>query len=465
MPHYLEKSRSEIAATFQEIEWKQRFRIFDALTNPDTSPYRVDRSEVVINRNRYSNVQPWDASRVKLKRPISGSDYVNASPIVLRSKATASTAGSGASDPLEVRYIATQGPKQGQKSHFWHLVHQETTGDVGVVIMLTQLIEENKEKCSQYYPLDLDNPTLVLLHEEKDTNVVEDAQVDEGTAAHHSVPLDGPVEAEPGASDTVTLLSKQFDIRVGCEVRKLLLTINDIPKTIIHYLFGRWPDFGKPEAADRKALVELSRRSYAEAGNSPRIVHCSAGVGRTGTWIALDFLIREVQEGRLLDHVSSPTEDQQAAIESKATDHNKTETWGKSGPPKVTTPTQEDGFDKDEHDLIYETVNHLREQRMMMVIREVQFSFLYDAVREAVLEKYQIEPEGPSVQDAGDLESRPRWSKARRLSGDADAGSVSDAETEIMDIDSRDAADNDDDPYSAVSPDYVRQGMDRETKG
>lgn len=464
IPAYLEKSRSEILATFQEVEWKQRFRLFHAMEHPDTSPYKVDRSEVVISRNRYGNVQPWDASRIKLKTPICGSDYVNASPIVLKSRSRTSLESRDKSAPPEVKYIATQGPKQGQKSHFWHMVHQETPGDTGVVIMLTQLVEENKEKCAQYYPVDLEDPTMVLLHEEKtsengDTCAANDANnIDDSTTAIE------PPQTDTTSSDTITLLSKEFDSSVGCEVRKLRLTIDNIPKTILHYLFGRWADFGKPEAADRKALIELSRRTYHEAGNSPRVVHCSAGVGRTGTWIALDFLIREVEEDRLLDSMKgTPKTHNQNAVQANS-EINKTETWGKSGPQKVSTPTQEDGFDKDEHDLIYETVNTLRDQRMMMVIREVQFSFLYEAVREAVLEKYRARPEGALVTPAADLDTPPP-NKSRRVSEEGTAeGSASEAETEIMDVDVRQntADDSDEDPYAAVSPVNVRRGMSRE---
>src|ERR1700742_4017638 len=115
---------------FQELEWKQRFRLQHSFKNPQTSPFRVERSETIRDRNRYGDVQPWDASRVKLRKPIGGSDYINASPIILKSR-IAKKPPSGASTPpsndqssveptsqIECRYIATQGPKEGQFSHF-----------------------------------------------------------------------------------------------------------------------------------------------------------------------------------------------------------------------------------------------------------------------------------------------------------------------------------------------------------
>lgn len=437
------------------------------MQNPETSPYKVDRSEIVVNRNRYGNVQPWDASRIKLKQPIAGSDYVNASPIVLKSRSPGSTS-------TEVKYIATQGPKMGQASHFWHMVHQELTGDTGVIIMLTQLVEDNKEKCAQYYPFSPESPTMVLQHEEERSTALDDGKTPSSGCAVRADPNISEASEESEnteqqarqATDTITLVSKEFDSDVGCEVRRMTLTVNNQSKNIIHYLFGRWPDFGKPDVDDRKALIELSRRSYKEAGNNPRIVHCSAGVGRTGTWIALDFLVREVEEGRLLDSVKTPSSTP-AQSDQPRVDSPRVETWGRSGPPKVMTPTTEDGFEKEDQDLIFDTVNTLREQRMMMVIRDVQFSFLYDVVREAVLEKYRGKPEGAVIKEAGDLDVRPRRTKQPRISDEyAGSESASEAETEIMDIDgqhTRTNNDNDDeDPYSAVSPDALRRGMSQE---
>lgn len=472
MPPYLEKSRSgkhpqvvmlmqltvlEILATFQELEWKQRFRLFHAMENPDTSPYRVDRSQVVIERNRYQNVQPWDVSRIKLKTPIQGSDYINASPIVLKSKQNAS------SDKPQ-KYIATQGPKQGQYLHFWRMVHQEIGEDTGVIIMLTQLIEENKEKCSPYFPSELEKPTMSLSLNGSQTSDEAQSGDDPLLETSHCPDTNvrkGNTESESDPSDAITLLSKEFDADVACEVRKFRLTIDGTSKTVIHYLFSRWPDFGKPEASDKKGLIKLSRRSYKEAGNSPRFVHCSAGVGRTGTWIALDFLIREVEEERLLESIGATSAQNGSAVAANG-EVSGTETWGKSGPSKVMTPTNEEGFDKDELDPIFDVVNTLREQRMMMVIREIQYAFLYEVVRDAVLEKYGAKPEGAVVKDGVDIDMLPRHAKAARISDLADDERASEAETEIMDVSAQRKAtdsDDDDDPYETSSPAFIRKGM------
>ncbi|KIW98806.1 uncharacterized protein Z519_00469 [Cladophialophora bantiana CBS 173.52] len=529
IPAYLNKTRAKISSAFQELEWKQRYRLQHASQNPHTSPFRIDRSLAVISRNRYGNVQPWESSRVKLKKPIGGSDYVNASPITLKSR-LAKRPCSGSSTPastgqpllpsitpIESKYIATQGPKEGQFSHFWHMVMQETPGEVGVIIMLTQLYEGNKEKCAQYFPPDMDNPTIILpAHEDGnddgETEAVDDgdpfldspaisAETDRvGTDAEdpQSEPPGGPEEQrqeapaqEQGQCGSVSLLSLHYEAKIGCEVRKLRLTIDGESKSIYHYLFHGWPDFGKPEAEDRKALLELTKVSRTVAGDSPRIVHCSAGVGRTGTWIALDFLLQELESGRLVD--CSPP---QTGTHTPTTNSNGTSTWGRSGPPKESTPDP-----KDDEDLIWETVNTLREQRMMMVMNELQYSFLYEALKEAFIEKYAEKETGPvviEVQEPSPKVARKRspfggmfrGGRVGTVKGDEDTVSAdgvdeseSEAETEIMekekagvDVDMDEAVtagpaedvegqagkegEADEDPYAAVAPETIREGQE-----
>lgn len=501
---------AEIALAFQELEWKQRFRLQHGFQNPHTSPFRIDRSRAVFERNRYSNVQPWDASRIRLNNPIGGSDYVNASPITLKSRIT-SKSHSGTSTPVPVqvesRYIATQGPKEGQYSHFWHMVMQETPGDVGIVIMLTQHVEGNKEKCAQYYPVDKDNATMTLsAHEDEESDegleptadgdpfldisaISADADgvgTDSEASQIPDAEPDDTESREQGKSGSVTLVSMHHDSRTGCEVRKLHLTIGNESKMIYHYFFNSWPDFGKPEAEDRTALLELTRVSKAVAGDAPRVVHCSAGVGRTGTWIALDFLLQELDAGLLVE--SLPSSGSSQAELSKGT-------WGKSGPPKASTPEL-----KDEDDLIWETVNTLREQRMMMVMNELQYSFIYEALKEAFVDKYAEKETGPiviEVQEPSPKVARKRSPSAfGRIFHGTKVGSVkrdedtvsdkdaesegSEAETEVMDherggvdvnIDdkipggkqnSAVAAAAGEDQYSAVAPETILEQQKKE---
>jgi protein-tyrosine phosphatase len=519
IPAYLNQQRAQISKRFQDLEWHQRFRLQHGYTHPETSPFRMDKSDTVVNRNRYGNVQPWDPSRVKLRTPIDGSDYINASPIILKSQVSRPSTnldstpsgmpeGSSPSDkPFEMKYIATQGPKDDQFVHFWHMVMQETVGPVGVVVMLTQCYEGIKEKCSQYFPKDLENPVLVL-----DTGVGEPAGVEVAmesgdpsmsprpksagtdrlttdtsidsdlTGANGKEELrdpakgDSPSDGAPGVSQepistaiqhsgSVTLLSWTMDPQSRCEIRRMRLELGGETKEIYHYLFNGWPDYGKPEGDDRRALLELTRQTReralasqsssdkpaTDANVNPRFVHCSAGVGRTGTFIALDWLLSQLEQGNLVPKATE--QDSNTAAYQENSDVNgsgKTETWGKSGPvkDKESTPEARDGFD-----LIYDTVNKLREQRMMMVMNEIQYSFLYEVVKEAFVEKYSRSPT-VGIVDVRNIKELSSTGEAARgddvgdgatTPGSQQEDPLSEAETEI-----------EEDPYRAVSPEGIR---------
>jgi protein-tyrosine phosphatase len=522
VPRYLNQQRAQIQKRFQDLEWHQRFRLQHGYIHPDTSPFRMDRSDTVVSRNRYGNIQPWDPSRVRLRMPIGGSDYINASPISLKIHASTPSTRSDstpASMPddyssaiklAEMKYIATQGPKDDQFAHFWNMVMQETVGPVGVIVMLTQCYEGIREKCSQYFPHNLESPVLVLdagelAAAEAKTEIGNPFLLPKAASAGtdrlptgstmdsemaNAKEAEAPVEppegvADPGnktqgdfqeatstahpSSGSVTLLSLNMDPQSRSEIRKMRLEIEGQTKEIYHYLFNGWPDYGKPEGDDRRALLELARQTRERAhapetsgdghpvggkGN-PRFVHCSAGVGRTGTFIALDWLLFQLEEGYLVPNNETPPTEQDinAAAHQENSNVNggsKAETWGKSGPAKEKEGTPEA---KNEFDPIFDTVNKLREQRMMMVMNEIQYSFLYEVVKEAFVEKYsraltvgvvdvgnvkEVNSKGEPVR-MGDVED------AKPTPGPPAEDALSEAETEI-----------EDDPYQAMAPEAIR---------
>lgn len=202
------------------------------------------------------------------------------------------------------------------------------TGDVAVVIMLTQSYEQGKEKCAPYFPLSMEEPGFHFAH------AVSDPFLDRS----------GDDEADRTFVGKVTLLEYTYDDECRSEIRKLELNYGSQTKIVWHYLFAGWSDYMKPEGKDRDALVELTKVTAEKAGSleNPRIVHCSAGVGRTGTFITIDHLLREMRTGSLLE---------------------------------IT----------DDADPIFDTVNLLREQRMSMVYTEMQYQFLYDILKEQAL--------------------------------------------------------------------------------
>ncbi|PYH35929.1 tyrosine protein phosphatase PTP1 [Aspergillus neoniger CBS 115656] len=314
VPPFLCQSVLEIHQKFEELEWMQRTRIHEGmLANDPSHRWALEGDPEVRARNRYVNVQAWANSRIHLRVPEGECDFINASPIVLEDSVSQE----------ERRYIATQGPKPDQLSHFWHMVFHESE-DVGVIVMLTQTFEAGREKCAQYFPLDRENATMPLRREQ-------DPFMNDN---HHQ-------QADEDFLGYVTLLETQWDPTSRSEIRKLRLTLGTESKIVWHFLFAGWADYSKPEGDDRDALLQLIKLSGSKCTPAnPRIVHCSAGVGRTGTFIALDHLLQELESGQLLE----------------ATD------------PDI--------------DPVFETVNQMREQRMMMVYNEMQLQFIYEVLRE-----------------------------------------------------------------------------------
>lgn len=293
---------TEIKTKFGELEYQQLLRIAEGRREPN-SRWVQDNSRQTKLRNRYLNVQPWSNSRIHLRVPEGESDYINASPITLTDPKTGTV----------FSYIAAQGPKQIGLSHFWHMIWHQTS-DVAVIVMLTQTAEGGREKCYQYFPLD-DQTEAILID-----------------------PLEG---TEPAAPGNVQLSEVYFDEASKSTVRKLLMTFGGESKVVWHMLFSGWPDFEVPQNEDRAALFQLLRLSAEKNADpsNPRIIHCSAGVGRSGSFIALEYLLAQIQSGAIAEA-------------------------------------------KDEEDPIYDVVNHLREQRMTMVQSDIQYAFLYEVVRE-----------------------------------------------------------------------------------
>lgn len=265
-----------------------------------TSPWTVHQALQPYNRNknRYTNVLPWDKTRVKLNAMQGGSDYINALKLRLGDKA----------------YIATQGPLPSTIHHFWAMCFdqaEQSNLDVVLIVMVTPLEERGMVKCSRYWP------------------VPEDPSFRLGSALEAENLAYGDLEIEyldSKKSSYYTL--NTFELRS-----------NGKSKRVLHYFYGKWEDAMPPSrmgplSALADELVE-NRRKYP--GLVP-IVHCSAGVGRTGTLIAYDHLRDE------------------SSLESYS-------------------------------DPVYETILKMREDRMMMVQTWQQVRFLYDVVEVLAEEK------------------------------------------------------------------------------
>lgn len=195
------------------------------------------RSAVNRNKNRYRDVSPYDHSRVKLSNNV----YINASLVEVKE--------------ANRKYILTQGPLEVTVSHFWQMVWEQESK---AIIMLNKLIENGARKCYKYYPTS--------------------AEDDEDEMEFDDVALNVSVVRE-----------KQLDYYVE---RILLVSHTETGESreVIHYNYTHWPDFGVPQSPSvfLKFLMTVRQSGALEANVGPAIVHCSAGIGRSGTFCLVD---------------------------------------------------------------------------------------------------------------------------------------------------------------------------------
>jgi protein-tyrosine phosphatase len=301
----------ELQVKFEELTWLERHRV--AQSHTDKSEWARCQGR---DLDRYVNIHPWDKNRVKLRVPDGMNDYINASPVVLKSLKTGN----------QSKYIAMQGPKAGSTDHVWRMIWDELASPA-VIVMLTETHEAGQEKCYQYFP---------KAKEDEPLSVNEEDEFGDGFKA--TVHCE---EVETTCQGDVIEVRKLVMKRDGAEEEKI----------IWHLLYTEWPDFGVPSAENLHgffALMALSKEKNGGTDN-PRIIHCSAGVGRSGTFIALEHLMGELHAG---------------AWEGKKDD------------------------DESDDDVIFNTVNALRMQRRMMVQADIQYHFIYQVIKKLWEEKY-----------------------------------------------------------------------------
>lgn len=352
---------TEIEAKFAQLTWLERDRAAQAWQNPDPD-FRWARPTGPHLRllDRYANIHPWQNHRVKLRVPEGKNDYINASPIVLHPSPRP-----GNEQPEPDRYIAMQGPKTATIDHVWRMVVEQTESPA-VIVMLTETHDGGMKKCSQYFPRSKDDPPFEI------------GQADEfGDGFRATVRCEGLEETPAG--DAIEL--RKLVIRVHPRTTPSDAPSDETPaaaqpadegeeRIVWHFLYKKWPDFGVPDVADLESfftLMRLSRERNAGPHN-PRIVHCSAGVGRSGTFICLEHLMRELDAG-VLEHY----DEQRAA----------TPVSGGGATPPATPVVVEEG-----RDLVFDAVNELREQRKTMVQAEIQYLFIYKVLRRLWQDRY-----------------------------------------------------------------------------
>lgn len=221
-----------------------------------TSYYKFDKSNNNPLKNRYKDILADDRTRVQLS---GADDYINANYINL-------DLGIEQVNKGNFQYIATQGPKENTTTDFHKMIFEN---DVNCIVMVTRLIEYKKDKCYAYLPGMVDGNC-------------EYKEEEEATYGDY----------------TVKIKSRTTEDNTGICTTEFTITKGGNTKTVTHLWFKKWPDHGVPTINDFQLLLKqfnALRKQNPKAFKS--VVHCSAGVGRTGTFIVLDHLLYDPSTG------------------------------------------------------------------------------------------------------------------------------------------------------------------------
>ncbi|XP_022240528.1 tyrosine-protein phosphatase 69D-like [Limulus polyphemus] len=226
-------------------------REFEALPEKfkDRTTHAADSPEN-LSKNRYPDIRSYDQTRVRLpvEDGVPGSDYINADFVEgYKNRKT---------------FICAQGPLDRTVTDFWKMIWEHK---VTVVVMLTGVEEHGKIKCAQYWnedePKEIENLFVV--------NVI-----------------------------TVKKYSDYIVRRLHIQYSK-----DDYPeeREILHFHFVMWKDFLAPEQPSWLLRFIKRVNEHYVSDRGPLLVHCSAGVGRTGTFVAIDMLLQQLDEESQVD--------------------------------------------------------------------------------------------------------------------------------------------------------------------
>ncbi|XP_029477451.1 receptor-type tyrosine-protein phosphatase V-like isoform X2 [Oncorhynchus nerka] len=211
---------------------------------------RAGNLEANREKNRYPYILPYDHSRVRLSLLDSQlhSDYINASYVP--------------GGCTERDFICTQGPLRSTIADFWRMVWEQ---NVRIIVMVTALKQKDMVLCDEYWPME------------------------QGTVSY-------------GAVQVTTVSRKR---RPDYFITTIHLRQHGFPveRTVTHYYYAAWPDQGVPnDLSSLCAFTEYVRQHLDTLPLlGPAVVHCSAGVGRSGTFVALLWLMQLCVRGIMPD--------------------------------------------------------------------------------------------------------------------------------------------------------------------
>ncbi|XP_054607578.2 protein tyrosine phosphatase receptor type Db isoform X19 [Nothobranchius furzeri] len=274
---------SELADHVERLKANDNLKFSQEYESVDPGQqFTWENSNLEVNKpkNRYANVIAYDHSRVILSsiEGVPGSDYINANYIDGYRRQNA--------------YIATQGPLPETFGDFWRMVWEQHTANI---VMMTKLEEKSRVKCDQYWPT-------------------------RGTETYGLI--------------QVTLLDTVELATYSMRTFALYKSGSNEKREVRHFQFTAWPDHGVPEHPTPFLAFLRRVKSCNPPDAGPMIVHCSAGVGRTGCFVVIDGMTERIKHEKTID--------------------------------------------------IYGHVTLMRSQRNYMVQTEDQYIFIHDALLEAV---------------------------------------------------------------------------------
>ena len=187
---------------------------------------------------RYSEVRTYKDNKVEIN---SDNGYINASWIHI---------------PYHKSFIATQGPLESTIEDFWEMCYAY---DVKVIVMLCKLDENYKEKCANYWDTNMKNFKIEKIDDT--INISHDTKIRKFRVS-------------------------KLDSNIGVE---------DKEKIFVQIHFTCWPDHSIPENSYNE-VVNIIKIVDKLKDDKPVVVHCSAGIGRTGTFISVYNLYHEILE-------------------------------------------------------------------------------------------------------------------------------------------------------------------------
>ncbi|XP_038078670.1 tyrosine-protein phosphatase non-receptor type 2-like isoform X2 [Patiria miniata] len=247
-----------IQEEFDECErkgtWRMEFQKINIASHQYDYSTTEAKKEVNKPYNRYRDVSPYNHTRIVLGNGTS--DYINAS-LVTETRANR-------------RYILAQGPLPTTIGHFWQMIWEQKSK---AVIMLNNIIEKGTRKCAQYYPVNHSNLQTIQCEQT-------DLQVSILREDEHSFYTVRTLELKNRKTNEST--------------------------EVLHLHYTRWPDFGVPKSPEAflKFLHHVRQTGSLSEDVGPPVIHCSAGIGRSGTFCLVDTCLVLIEKAGHLNGVS-----------------------------------------------------------------------------------------------------------------------------------------------------------------